>query len=83
MPLVAPQTLFEDRRTNVDIRMSKNIQLNSNVRVRLNLDVYNAFNRGDILDINDQFGPNWRLPDGRAGGITAPRLFQVGGQLTF
>ena len=83
VPLVAPQTLFEDRRTNVDIRMSKNIQLNSNVRVRLNLDVYNAFNRGDILDINDQFGPNWRLPDGRAGGITAPRLFQVGGQLTF
>jgi hypothetical protein len=83
VPLIAPQTQFEPRRTVLDLRASKIFTLGARMRLRANLDVYNVLNDGSILTINHNYGASWRLPEGYAGGIVAPRLFQFGGQLTF
>ena len=51
------------------------------MRVRLNLDLYNAFNDGAILAPNSTYGAKWLLPGSTP--ILAARNFQVGAQLTF
>jgi hypothetical protein len=38
-----------------------------------------ALNDGSILTINNNYGPEWRLP---SGAILAARTIQIGGQLT-
>jgi hypothetical protein len=83
VPLVAPQTLFEPRRTVLDLRVSRVFSLGPRARLRANLDLYNVLNAASILTINSNYGASWRLPQGRAGGIMASRLAQFGGQLTF
>ena len=84
VPLVAPQTLFEPRRTMVDLRVSK-IFLVARTRLRANLDIYNALNRSDILTINNNFGGGWRLPRGASGGssLLNGRTMQLSGEVSF
>jgi hypothetical protein len=89
--LIAPQTLFEDRRTQVDVRLSKLIRVGQKVRVQANLDVYNVLNSSGILGINTTYGSQWRRPLGAGGAVAAAsgtaildgRLIEVSGQLTF
>ena len=83
VPLIAPQTQFEPRRTVLDLRMSKVFTVGRKTRLRANLDIYNLMNAGHILAINSAYGQDWQKPSGRAGGIMPARLVQVGGQLTF
>lgn len=83
VPLVAPQTLFEPRRTLVDVRVSRIFQLAGRTRVRANVDIFNVFNDDSIVNnINHVFGPFWRRGGGR-GSLSTARLVQVGGQITF
>jgi hypothetical protein len=51
------------------------------MHLRLNLDLYNAFNDGAILAPNNTYGASWLLPGSTP--ILAARNFQVGAQLTF
>ena len=51
IPLVAPQTLFEDRVTRLDLRLSHSFQV-QRVRVQLNLDAYNALNANSVRAVN-------------------------------
>jgi hypothetical protein len=81
VPLVAPQTLFEPRRTIVDVRLSKIFDMARGMRLQVNLDVYNLLNDAAILNVNSNYGSGWRRPITR--GIAAPRLFQLGGRVTF
>jgi len=91
VPLIAPQTLFEDRRTQVDVRLSKLVRVGQKVRVQANLDVYNVLNSSGILGINTTYGSQWRRPLGPGGAVAAAsgtaildgRLIEVSGQLTF
>jgi hypothetical protein len=78
VPLVEPQTLFEDRIARLDLRVSKIIRMNR-FRVQVNLDAYNALNSSAIRSVNSTFGAAWQRPT----QILDPRLFQFSGQISF
>jgi hypothetical protein len=80
VPLIAPQRLFEDRRMQLDLRVSKLVKIGSKIRLQANFDVYNALNASTILGINPTYGSAaWRRPT----AILDARLIEFGGQLTF
>lgn len=78
VPLVPPQTLFEDRISRLDLRLSNVIRVRR-LRVQLNLDIYNAANSSSITVVNSTYGPRWQQPN----SIIDPRLVQIGGQIGF
>jgi hypothetical protein len=78
IPLVAPQTLFEDRVTRLDLRLSKNFQV-ERFRIQLNLDAYNALNANSVRAVNSAYGAAWTRPQ----QILDPRILQVGGTIQF
>ena len=78
IPLVAPQTMFEPRRTQVDLRLTKFVGL-SRGRLQLNLDIYNALNASNVVTLNTNYGASWLQPTSFLTG----RLFEIGGQWSF
>ena len=78
VPLVAPQTLFEDRISRLDFRLSKIINYRG-LRFQINLDAYNLMNTSDIRTVNSSYGSRWGYPN----SIIDPRLVQIGGQIDF
>ena len=78
VPLVAPQTLFEDRISRLDFRVSKIIEYRR-LRFQINLDAYNLMNTSDIRTVNSSYGGRWGYPN----SIIDPRLVQIGGQIDF
>ena len=83
VPLVAPWTLFEKRRTMVDLRFSKVFPIGNSARLKANFDVYNAFNSAAPLTVVQTYGGAWRLPSGSYGGLMNARLVQIGGELSY
>ena len=61
VPLVRPGTMFGDRITQLDLRMSKLMQFR-NFRLRANLDLANALNSSAVLLQNNTVGTNWLRP---------------------
>ena len=78
IPLVPPQTLFEDRVTRLDVRLAKSFQIDR-FRVQINIDAYNALNANSVRAVNSAYGGAWTRPQ----QILDPRLLQVGGQVSF
>jgi hypothetical protein len=76
--LVAPQTMFEDRLTQLDLRFSKTFRI-SNGRVRAMFDIYNVLNASTVLQVNNTYGPTWLQPL----NLLAPRLFKFGAEFNF
>ena len=76
--LIDPNTRFEDRLNQVDLRVSKKLQLG---RARLTgmFDIYNFLNASPITALNTRFGPAWLTPV----SILPARLFKFGAQLDF
>ena len=74
--LIEPNTLFEDRITQVDLRLTRLFRL-GRARVQGNLDVMNLFNASSVTGINTRYGPSWLQPTYVLGG----RLFRIGFQL--
>jgi len=84
VPLIAPRTQFEPRRTLLDLRLSRVFTIGPRTRLRANFDVYNVLNDDSVLQINNNYGASWRQPQGTlAGGLMVSRLVQFGAQLTF
>jgi hypothetical protein len=85
VPLIVPQTIFEPRRTQLDLRVSKSFRVAANARLRANFDIYNVLNDSSVLRATGTYGPRWLTPLSTAvgSGFTEARLFQVGAQLTF
>ena len=86
VPLVAPMTLFEERRNQFDIRISKVFVLGDSARLRANFDVYNLFNSSAILGINQNYGSLWQLPQSAGTALEAilqGRMIQFGGEFLF
>lgn len=79
VPLIAPQTVFEPRRTQIDLRLTKFLNLAPRARLQLNFDVYNALNASDVLTLNTNYGPSWLQPTSFLPG----RLFELSAQLAF
>ncbi len=87
VPLIAPESQYESRRTQLDVRVTRSFTIGANARLRANLDVYNALNASNILIVNPNYGPDWRKPgepgnssgsaslDGRLVGISADLSF--------
>jgi hypothetical protein len=79
VPLIVPQTEFEDRVTRLDVRVAKAIRIRDRVRVQANFDLYNVLNSGDILVTTSAYGARWLLPT----LIPEPRILQFGAQVSF
>jgi hypothetical protein len=79
IPLVAPQVLFEDRISRVDLRLSKAIRVGNRIRVQVNLDAYNALNASSVRAVISTYGARWGQPQ----QILDARLVQFGGQISF
>ena len=86
VPLIAPQTQFEGRRNQLDLRLSRLFRLGPKLRVQANFDVYNVFNAASILGLNNTYGSQWRVPVSSVAtgsGVLNGRLFQFSGRLSF
>ena len=85
VPLIHPGTEFENRRSLLDLRLTKVVPVGPKARLRVNFDIYNVMNDGSILEPNSTYGAFWRQQGGFAfsGGISVSRLVQVGAQLSF
>jgi hypothetical protein len=79
VPLMAPQTEFEDRTTRLDVRVAKSIRVGQRVRVQGNVDLYNALNSGSILAVTNAFGARWLVPT----LVLEPRIVQFSAQVNF
>jgi len=77
--LAEPNTLFEDRATQIDLRFSKRVSLGSKVKILGKADLYNVLNRSAVARQNFIYGPTYGLPTEVMGG----RLFKFGAQLDF
>ena len=86
IPLLTPQTQFEGRRTQLDVRLAKHLRLSQTMRLELNLDVYNVFNDDSVMAVNNTYGSQWLRPisDAYTGGaVLAGRLFQFSARVQF
>jgi Carboxypeptidase regulatory-like domain len=79
--LFEPNTEFEDRLTQLDLRFSKIIRVGKG-RMTANFDMYNLTNSNTILSRNNTYSPTstaWGTP----ASILAARLFKFGAQFDF
>ncbi|OFW16370.1 MAG: hypothetical protein A3G81_25390 [Betaproteobacteria bacterium RIFCSPLOWO2_12_FULL_65_14] len=76
--LIPPNTLFEDRLQQVDLRFSRRFDL-GRARLNANVDLYNAFNGSSVLSSVTAYGPRYL----NAVNILAGRLLKVGFQVDF
>jgi hypothetical protein len=76
--LVDAQTMFEERGTQIDFRVSKILRFGRS-RVQANLDAYNLTNADDVLIVQNRYGPNWL----QAVNVLPGRMLKVSAQLDF
>ena len=78
VPLILPQTQYEARRTQLDVRVGKIVRV-GRTRVQANLDIFNALNASSVLEVNNTFGGQWRQPS----RILDPRMVQISARVEF
>jgi len=79
VPLVAPQTMYDDRLTRLDLRIAKRIAVTERMRLQANFNIYNVFNGSASSVLNVNYGPLWMQPSLLQDG----RMVQFSGSLTF
>jgi hypothetical protein len=79
VPLIVPQTLFDDRLSRMDVRVAKRIALTDKVRLQANFNIYNLFNGSASSTLNTTYGPQWLQPSLLQDG----RMVQFSGMMTF
>ena len=79
VPLVKPNTMFENRIRRADLRLSKTLTLSPKTRLQVNLDAYNAFNSNAVQSVNTAYGANWLQPL----QVLDPRILQFSANLSF
>jgi hypothetical protein len=57
--LIPPNTMFEPRLTQVDLRVSRSFRMMGNARLRGSLDIYNIFNANSVLSMTPTYGTSW------------------------
>ena len=78
IPLIAPGTEFENRRTQVDLRLTRTFRVGQ-TRLEANAELYNIFNANSVFAPNPAYGPSWLQP----ASVVPGRMLQLGGKLTF
>ena len=76
--LMEPNTVFEERYTLFDVRISKTMNL-GHFRVQPRLDVYNLLNAASVLTQNNRYGATFRQPL----EILGARFLKLGIQVDF
>jgi hypothetical protein len=76
--IIAPQTQFEGRLNQLDLRLTKTFK-SGRSRIQGMFDVYNVLNASTILSINTRYGNDWLKPL----QILDARLFKLGVQVNF
>jgi hypothetical protein len=76
--LISPQTHFEDRIQQLDVRFARTFRF-SRTRLEPEFDIYNALNASPILSVNNSYGAAWRTPT----QILAGRLLKFGLKVNF
>ena len=79
VPLIVPQTMFDDRLTRLDLRFAKRLVLSTRMRLQANFNVYNVFNGSASSVLNLNYGSSWLQPSLLQDG----RMVQFSGTLTF
>ena len=69
VPILTPNSQFENRLTQLDLRLTKNINM-GHARAQVNFDAYNVFNANTVLVRNNTFGAT----RGRPTVILAARI---------
>jgi Carboxypeptidase regulatory-like domain len=77
--LIPPNTMFEPRLTQVDLRVSRSFRMMGNARLRGSLDIYNIFNASSVLSMTPTYGSSWL----NAAQVLSPRLLRIGAQVDF
>ena len=77
--VIEPQSMFEPRQQQLDLRLSRLFRLGSTRRLRGNLDIYNLFNASDVLAQSNAYGPTWR----NVTAIVPGRMLRIGAQYDF
>ena len=78
--LIAPNTIFADRRNNIDFRIAKIFRYNR-TRTQVGVDVYNVTNTDVVTSYNESFTPGgkWLTPT----GIQPARYARISAQFDF
>ena len=76
--LIPPNSLFEDRLQQLDVRFTRSFQIRK-AKVRGNFDMYNLLNGSAILAANYGYGAQWLKPV----QILGARMFKFSAQLDF
>jgi len=76
--LFEPNTLYEDRIRQLDLRFSKSVRV-GRLSLEGMLDIYNALNASPILAMSTRYGPSWLTPQ----QVLAGRLLKIGSRVTF
>jgi hypothetical protein len=79
VPLIAPQTMYDDRLTRLDLRLAKRLSLSDRMRLQANVNIYNVFNGSASSILNLNYGPLWLQPSVLQDG----RMLQFSAMLTF
>jgi hypothetical protein len=79
VPLIVPQTMFDDRFTRLDVRLAKRIAVTPKMRLQANFNIYNVFNGSASSTLNTNYGPLWLQPSLLQDG----RMVQFSANLTF
>jgi hypothetical protein len=79
IPLIVPQTMFDDRLSRLDLRLAKKFAITQRVRVQGNFNIYNLFNGSASSTLNTNYGPLWLQPSLLQDG----RMVQFSASLTF
>ena len=75
--LIAPNTVFEPRLTQVDLRVSRLFRLGGRGACVERFDVYNVFNASSVLSMTPTYGTAWL----NAAQVLSARLLRIGAQL--
>jgi len=79
IPLIAPQTMYDDRLTRLDLRVAKRFSIGERARLQGNFNIYNLFNGSASSTLNTTYGPLWLQPSLLQDG----RMVQFSANLTF
>ena len=76
IPLLVPNSKWESRFNQTDFRVTKILRV-AKLRTQAQFDLYNLFNSGAILGVNNTYGATWRRPT----SVLAGRLMKFGLQM--
>jgi hypothetical protein len=79
VPLIVPQTMFDDRLSRLDLRVAKRLAITPKVRLQANFNIYNVFNGSASSVLNTNYGQLWLQPSLLQDG----RMVQFSASLTF